>query len=145
MKTPMTEKKTWKYKTGDSVRGERNPCWKGDKATTSSLHCWIRDNFQKPDACELCGNKEANLYDWSNKDHKYRRVREDWQYSCRKCHIAYDIQFNGRPKPYSKRQGAWAQKYDHCIDCGKTEAPHDGKGLCRRCSRRVKPKSNVAI
>lgn len=130
-------KQTWKYKTGDSVKGELNPYWKGDKTTSHSLHSWIRDNFNKPESCELCGSTTAKKYDWSNKDHTYSRCREDWQYICRKCHLEYDYKFNGRPKPYATKEGAWSLKYDSCVLCGQVDTPHKSKGKCRRCYNRL--------
>jgi len=30
----------------------------------------------------------------------------------------------------------WAEKYDACIECGKTDQPHASGGLCRRCDGR---------
>lgn len=30
----------------------------------------------------------------------------------------------------------WAYKYDSCKDCGSTEHPHEGKGLCKRCYKK---------
>lgn len=73
-----------------------NPNWKGDKATISSIHCWIRDNFLKKYVCEFC-KKECKT-DWSNKDHLYKRIRSDWQELCRKCHMQYDTK-KGIKKP----------------------------------------------
>lgn len=32
--------------------------------------------------------------------------------------------------------GRWALNYDCCIECGGTDRPHSGKGLCHRCSVR---------
>lgn len=32
--------------------------------------------------------------------------------------------------------GKWSMKYDKCIECGTTEIPHSGKGLCERCYKR---------
>jgi hypothetical protein len=76
--------------------GAGNPAWKGDRVKYSSLHCWIRENLIKPDECEICsktyrynplGNQKFN---WSNKDHKYRRIKKEWQFLCRSCHMKYD-------------------------------------------------------
>lgn len=67
---------------------ENNPAWKGDKATVSSIHCWIRDNFTRKNICQNC-DKKGNT-DWSNKYHTYLRVKEDWQELCRSCHQKYD-------------------------------------------------------
>ena len=29
--------------------------------------------------------------------------------------------------------GKWSQNYDRCIECGTTEIPYGGKGMCMRC------------
>lgn len=69
-------------------KNEGNPLWKGDKASVKGIHCWIRDNFAKTGVCESC--KEYKRTDWSNKDHKYKRERNEWQELCRSCHQKYD-------------------------------------------------------
>ncbi len=76
--------------------GAENPNWKGNKAKHSGLHCWIREHFTPESKCEICkrDNDGSTLFDWSNKDHKYSRDRNDWQHVCRKCHINYDIKHN---------------------------------------------------
>jgi len=30
----------------------------------------------------------------------------------------------------------WAENYDACIECGKTDQPHASNGLCKRCNGR---------
>jgi len=37
-------------------------------------------------------------------------------------------------KPMSKI--GWSLKYDKCTDCGTTDMPHIGHGLCRHCYHR---------
>lgn len=78
-------------------RGEGNPAWKGDSCGVHSLHSWIIDNFGQPDNCETCGKQRlGRSFDWSNKDHKYSRKKEDWQFLCRSCHAKYDIKMGLR-------------------------------------------------
>lgn len=76
--------------------GKNNPAWKGKKATVGSIHCWVRDNFTRTNICERC-NKKGNT-DWSNKDHSYKRKKEDWQELCRSCHQFYDYENGLRKK-----------------------------------------------
>ena len=80
--------KTWSKGKGALFLGEKNPHWKGDNISYTSLHGWINNNFGKPVKCENCGG-DKNL-DWSNKDHNYSRERKDWQVLCKKCHRGYD-------------------------------------------------------
>lgn len=80
-------------------KGKGNPSWKGDACGSHSLHSWIADNFSTPDFCELCNEPvEGKACDWSNKDHKYTRKREDWQYAHRGCHMKYDYKMGLRSK-----------------------------------------------
>ena len=65
-----------------------NPC-------VNRLHKHIYEDFGRPEECEICGSTRTT--EWTNKDHKYTRKREDWQYLCRKCHMDWDREYNGRP------------------------------------------------
>jgi hypothetical protein len=126
-------------KRGASVMGEGNPVWKGDNVKKHSLHTWINDNFERPKQCEICGADVVigKQYDWSNKDHKYTRLREDWQYVCRKCHYHYDIKHNNKKMPWSaKAAGRWSKHFDKCVECGTTETPHGARGKCKKCHKR---------
>jgi DNA-directed RNA polymerase subunit RPC12/RpoP len=73
------------YKT----RGKRHWHWKGDEATYSSIHDWIRKKKGKAGnyKCVHCG-KQAR--DWANIDHVYSRDLDDYIPLCRKCHIKFD-------------------------------------------------------
>lgn len=39
-------------------------------------------------------NLNPRQYQWANKDHKYRRVLEDYMRLCASCHQKYDIKNN---------------------------------------------------
>ena len=73
---------------------EKNPRWKGDSASVATIHEWVNNNFKKPLHCEICKKEAVYRLDWSNKNHKYSRLREDWHYVCRKCHRKWDIRNN---------------------------------------------------
>jgi len=70
---------------------EEHPMWKTDEEIL--VHSWIirKKGKAKNYKCELC-SKQA--HDWSNKDHKYRKVLEDWQHVCRGCHQKWDYKYN---------------------------------------------------
>lgn len=72
----------------EAQRAERSPAWKGDAAGYVTKHRWMLRHYKKNGVCEHCG-AEAKTH-WANKDHRYRRVREDWLELCPKCHKAYD-------------------------------------------------------
>ena len=57
----------------------------------SAVHYWMNVNFGKPKKCDNCGTTDENkVYEWANKDHKYRRKRGDFKRLCRSCHRKYD-------------------------------------------------------
>ncbi|MHA1383252.1 MAG: NUMOD3 domain-containing DNA-binding protein [Candidatus Helarchaeota archaeon] len=80
-----------KYHTNlkGTKRGSKNPNWKGEHIKYGSIHEWVNNNFKSKNKCEICGSSEKKL-EWSNKDHRYSRKREDWQLICRSCHRRYD-------------------------------------------------------
>ena len=86
------------FKKGDNFK-EESFNWKGEDASLNAKHSWIRRNYGYPPYCEDCGkigekhNNQWNI-DWSNVDHSYRRVREDYNGRCRSCHRKYDIKYN---------------------------------------------------
>lgn len=71
--------------------GQLSPNWKGDKVSYSGLHHWIKKELGSPNYCEICKTTDENkVYDWANKDHKYRRAKEEFMRLCRSCHRGYD-------------------------------------------------------
>ena len=84
-------KKIISQKAKGRFANENHPMWAGDKASYSALHKWI--NGQKKEESLLCANcgKGNNLH-WANKDHEYRRNKEDYVRLCAKCHRRYDIE-----------------------------------------------------
>ncbi len=83
------------YKTGRkkkiSMPNEKNPAWKGDEAGYHAMHKWLEANWGRPSECELCGSTEKRKYEWANKDHSYKRKRDDYIRLCTSCHRKWDI------------------------------------------------------
>lgn len=79
------------FKKGDGL-GKKNHKWKGDNASCSAIHIWIKNHKGKPKICINCGAtyKERKLH-WSNIDHLYRRNLDDFVARCVPCHKKYDI------------------------------------------------------
>lgn len=77
--------------------GNKNGKWKGEKAKYGAIHMWVVSHKGKPLECESCGKTNLKLrqYQWANKDHKYRRVLDDYIRLCASCHQKYDIENNG--------------------------------------------------
>ena len=85
------------FKLGVHINvGEDNPMWKGDNAGFISIHEWVSNHYGKESKCDVCQSTNAKLYDWANKLHTYRRVREDWMRLCRSCHMKYDYKMKFR-------------------------------------------------
>jgi len=68
--------------------GENNPVWRGDEVGYCALHAWVKRRKLKPVLCEICRIKPP--YDLASIDDKYTRNLDDWQWLCRKCHMATD-------------------------------------------------------
>ncbi len=84
-----------KIKLSELRKDEKNANWKGNDVKYSGLHIWIVRHKGKPPKCEHCGKtgkKEGRRWniDWANKNHKYRRILEDWFGLCKSCHGEYD-------------------------------------------------------
>ena len=68
---------------------EKSPSWKGDLAKKNAIHIWVvkKLGFANLHKCIDCGKQAQH---WSNKDHTYKRILEDYQPRCRKCHSIFD-------------------------------------------------------
>jgi hypothetical protein len=88
-------------KMSNAHKGEKSAHWKGDDVVP---HHWIEKKLGKPRYCEHCKRTDRKVYDWSNKNHKYIKIIEDWQRLCRKCHIAYDVKYNNYKKKKDIKQ-----------------------------------------
>jgi len=86
-------------KMGEKETGDRNVAWKGDEASYSCIHKWVRKNKTKPKNCEQCGEKKKRL-ELSNTSGEYKRDVDDYRYLCIKCHKAYDCGL----LPFKRRQ-----------------------------------------
>ena len=73
--------------------GEKNYNWKGEFAGYSALHKWVQRNLKKPEECPKC-HRSVRL-ELSNKDHCYRRILEDYEYLCCRCHRKYEREVMG--------------------------------------------------
>lgn len=67
---------------------EKSIKWKGDGAGYSAMHKWIvRQKGNAKDQLCKCGRRAQ---EWSNINHKYRRILKDYVARCYKCHGKYD-------------------------------------------------------
>jgi hypothetical protein len=70
-------------------KGKQSNPWKGENASYSAIHKWLRVNYGKATVCVMCGKAEGRLH-WANKDHSYRRTIDDYMPLCPPCHKEHD-------------------------------------------------------
>ncbi|MCL5072307.1 MAG: NUMOD3 domain-containing DNA-binding protein [Actinobacteria bacterium] len=68
-----------------------------------AIHAWIIKYKGRPKICVDCGTtSNEHKLEWSNINHKYHRILDDYQARCLRCHYFYDVKNNKRP--YGKNQ-----------------------------------------
>jgi hypothetical protein len=77
-----------KWESYKAKIGEKHHTWKGENASYSPKHRWIRARKGSAKSCSKCGSN--NHVQWSNVDHKYKRDLCDYVALCIKCHCEYD-------------------------------------------------------
>lgn len=95
---PAFGKLPWnKGKKCEILAGPNNGYWKGDSASYSAKHIWMKVNFGKANMCEEkeCSCVSKN-YHWANISGEYKRERSDWKMLCVKCHKKFDKGKNGK-------------------------------------------------
>lgn len=78
------------FKVGQFV-DSNHPLWKGEQASYTAIHQWIKRKLGTPNRCELCGTEEKRKYHWSNISGNYLRDKNDWWQLCVPCHKKYDL------------------------------------------------------
>lgn len=79
-----------------SDAGEKHYEWRGDEASYSSKHKWMRKVLGKPGECSYCGKENIpgkdgrSTIQWANIDHQYTREPADYIPLCYSCHALYD-------------------------------------------------------
>jgi hypothetical protein len=83
--------KEHKRKISESHANEKHPRWKSNDASYATKHQWIQRHYGKATKCSICSIEgNGHQVHWANKDHKYRRKKEDYFQACAKCHGEYD-------------------------------------------------------
>ncbi len=73
----------------EATTGDKNPQWKGDDASYSSLHEWISNHKPKPLLCEICGEKKK--LELANISGEYKRDTNDFRWVCHQCNCNMQI------------------------------------------------------
>jgi hypothetical protein len=78
-----------------SKLNENNPNYKDGRYLKSKncLHRWIEKEKGKAKNYK-CVDCDKQARDWSNINHKYRKVLEDYKPRCRSCHFQWGVKFN---------------------------------------------------
>jgi hypothetical protein len=85
--------KAWnKGKKFPQISGSKHWHWKGDEVGYFGIHDWIAKEKGVISKCDICGTTNAKKFEWCNKDHKYKRILNDWFRACTSCHRKYDNQ-----------------------------------------------------
>ena len=101
-----------------------------------SAHYWIQKHFGKAYQCDFCGNDDVKRYEWSNRNHLYNKIREEWQMLCKPCHANYDIKMGLRN--YDGYHDSWVGggKSNTCRFCSHDWFSRKKKPkACPRCKR----------
>jgi hypothetical protein len=89
-------------KISEKLSGENSYLWVGDSVGYRGIHDWVRKHLGRATHCSNveCKYPRKNSsrqtikhpkrFEWANKDHKYRRVLEDYMSMCTSCHRLYD-------------------------------------------------------
>ena len=110
------------------------------------IHRWVEKNFVAPTKCEICEGKSlapSGRLEWSNKDHKYSKKREDWQRVCYSCHRNYDVK--NKLVEYSKKAYGIHKSFIH--NCPNSATPYEwvsrveNPKSCPMCKQYLFPKT----
>lgn len=74
------------------AKQENHGSWRGDGATYSAFHTWLKINFGKASLCEneSCKGKSKN-FEWALlKGEEHGHYRERYKQMCKSCHRIYD-------------------------------------------------------
>lgn len=86
--------------------------YRRQKAEYTRLHRWVAKTFPTPAECEHCGTQNAKQYDWASIEDRYTRLRKDWEYLCRSCHIKSDGRIDQLNKGGGEKWSGWKHTED---------------------------------
>lgn len=74
-------------------KGNEHRHWRGENASISRKHTWIRENKIKPEKCPKCRNDKKLELSFDHSLGEATRNINDYQYLCKKCHMKRDKRF----------------------------------------------------
>ena len=69
---------------------QENPAWKGENASYTAKHLWIKRKHGKPIKCDFDDSHKARVFHWANISGMFKRDINDWLQLCPKCHRKLD-------------------------------------------------------
>lgn len=114
-------------------RGTDHPLFKGEAASYTTVHKWMRRNFPKTGRCEYCGRTDRVTQYASASHSRYTLNRADWFELCVPCHRAVD----GLTPAHCRRGHTYTPETTYIV-------PATGKRSCRICARIRRRKRTVA-
>lgn len=100
----------------------------------------VRYHWGRATKCEKCGSTKKKI-EWSNKNHQYNFIREEWQQLCTQHHRDYDNETFGVPDAWNK--GQYGRKEWHNTTGLKGGWNRGVKGKkdvkCRGCKKKFYP------
>jgi hypothetical protein len=78
-----------------SQKGERSILFKGENASYSVLHKWVRKGLGEPISCSNNFNHKGPYY-WANISGEYKRDLNDWHSLCASCNGLDQVKIHKR-------------------------------------------------
>lgn len=100
--------------------GPAHHLWRGEAATSTAIHRWLREHYPKANVCEDCGASGPTHYAFLRHPRPHTREREDYRELCPACHSAFDA----RPLSHCRRGHPLA---------GDNAYENGGRRWCRTC------------
>lgn len=104
----------------------------------TEAHRWIKNKSGgNANKCENCGITEG-YFEWSNKDHTYKKDVNNWQMLCKPCHALYDVEKGLRT--YQKYENQFiVSMLVSCKRCNYIwQSRIENPKCCPRCKRYLK-------
>lgn len=116
-------------------REEKNPAWKGDKASYRAKHIWVQFHYGKANHCEFDLTHTSTRFHWSNKSGRYERDISDWQQLCPKCHKGYDKKMNGHNWKRPSNNNCCQKGHEYTPDNTRVRSSSRGTWrVCKQCA-----------
>jgi hypothetical protein len=100
--------------------GAAHHLWRGEAATSTAIHRWLREHYPKTGVCEDCCQPARTHYAFLYHPRRHTRDREDYRELCPSCHSTFDA----RPHTHCRRGHALTD--DNVIT-------HGNRRWCRTC------------